>query len=96
MQDGRGDVLPKKEQQGQKMNSSLRFSNALVYFVYHLLVNAVGAVMTLIDFTLSNARRFYTRQWGTPALGRELNYDKLASCKILVLHVVCTLEIVYI
>jgi len=66
MQDGRRDVLPKKEQQGQKVNSSLRFSNALVYFVYHLLVNAVGALMTHIDFTLSNARRFYSSM-GNPS-----------------------------
>ena len=56
----------KKEQKGQKINSSLRFSNALVYFVYHLLVNAVGALMTVIDVTLSNARRFYSSM-GNPS-----------------------------
>ena len=66
MQDGCRDVLPKKEQKGQTINSSLRFSNALVYFVYHFLVNAVGALMTLIDFTLSNARRFYSSM-GNPS-----------------------------
>ena len=72
MQDGRRDVLPKKEQQGQKINSSLRFSNALVCFVYHLLVNAAGALMTLIDFTLSNARRFYSSMGNPSAVNQTM------------------------
>ena len=67
----------------------------LVYFINAL--TAVGALVTLIDFTLSNARRFYS-SIGNPLAVKGLNEIWLtrtvfgADGKILILFVECRLS----
>ena len=67
----------------------------LVYFINAL--TAVGALVTLIDFTLSNARRFYSSV-GNPFAVKGLNDIRLtrnvfgADGKILILFIECRLS----
>ena len=49
-------------------------------------LTAVGALMTLVDFTLSNGRRFYS-SWDPLGSERVKNYAR--SCKALLINTKC-------
>ena len=88
-------IAERKKKRITKTVSLISILVVLVYFINAL--TAVGALVTLIDFTLSNARRFYSSV-GNPLTVKGLNNIRLtrnvfgADGKILILFVECRLS----